>query len=306
MLHLYAISRCGNVSWNFHDPFSENPSAHILPTLPQYRSTLTRSFCAIPTPVSQSVPFHPAPVWFHFQLIPPLLSSFFSAPSSYVPNPPTRSHSAVTLYIVVPFGCMDRATFCCWYLLYTCCCCYCCCWVGLFGVCYVQITAQRPTTLTLCCWCWWDRDGTAGKAIDGTQKKKREAFPHFIPMKTSVKLHWNGYYDFCWCWCCTSGAVVVAKTVGLRCCYCCSCFGVRSDSVRLRMFGFRIERVTFAHFVFHFLGWRFFSFSLRPFICWFFFRVILHLLCNGLSGFGWDLLPIGRTNSLLRDPMNMN
>lgn len=38
----------------------------------------------------------------------------------------------------------------------------------------------------------------------------------------------------------------------------------------------------------------------------FFFRVILHLLCNGLSGFGWDLLPIGRTNSLLRDPMNMN
>lgn len=115
MLHLYAISRCGNVSWNFHDPFSENPSAHILPTLPQYRSTLTRSFCAIPTPVSQSVPFHPAPVWFHFQLIPPLLSSFFSAPSSYVPNPPTRSHSAVTLYIVVPFGCMDRATFCCWY-----------------------------------------------------------------------------------------------------------------------------------------------------------------------------------------------
>lgn len=60
---------------------------------------------------------------------------------------------------------------------------------------------------------------------------EKEAFPHFIPMKTSVKLHWNGYYDFCWCWRCASGDG--ADAAG------------GSDGV------------TFAHFAFHFLGWRF-------------------------------------------------
>lgn len=99
---------------------------------------------------------------------------------------------------------------------------WCCCWLGFCGDCYVQITVP------------WGRYQEGVENPRMGEKWEKEAFPHFIPMKTSVKLHWNGYYGpFCWCWCCASS--------GGNCCFC--------------WFG----RVTFAHFAFHFLGWRFFT-----------------------------------------------